>query len=245
VSPSTTGTGPARPLVGWVVDVQNDFMLPTGRLYVHDLADPTDIGATQVTDEIVRAVDWMRSHCAVVVYTGDWHAWGDREIDADAPDAARGTYPPHCMGASPDAAEREGAAILGIIAPDEDRMLVLPRGAGDAEARALARQAVAERRPVFIHKFEFSVFEGAPADAFLAGLDEALETPPAFVTCGVATDVCVRQAVEGLLDRGRPVQVVTDATWGLGLSPAGDLFEAWARRGATLTTTDALPGGTP
>ena len=96
-------SGPA--LVGWVVDAQNDFMLPPeqgGRLYVHDLFDGgQDPGATQIVPALVRAVEWMREHCRVVVFTGDWHAHGDEEIDPVTPDAAKGTYPPHCMGLSP------------------------------------------------------------------------------------------------------------------------------------------------
>ncbi len=92
--------------VGWVVDVQNDFMRPDGRLYVHDLFNAGDVGASLATPAIVRTVAWMRDHCDVVVFTGDWHAYGDREIDTESPDATKGTYPPHCMGLSEDPAER-------------------------------------------------------------------------------------------------------------------------------------------
>lgn len=229
-----------RPRIGWVVDVQNDFMLPTGRLYVRDLGNPDDVGATLATEAIVRAVSWMRANCALVVYTGDWHAYGDREIDIDAPDPARGTYPPHCMGLSPDADEREGAALLGAIDPGEST-LVLGRDADADDARTLARQALGERRPVLIQKREFSVFEGnASTIPLLTELEDVLGEPPEIVVCGVATDVCVKLAVEGFLDRGYDVRVVTDATWGLGLLPPGETLERWASRGAILTTTAAL-----
>ncbi|MFP5354472.1 MAG: hypothetical protein ACLGIK_04860, partial [Gemmatimonadota bacterium] len=52
---------------------------------------------------------------------------------------------------------------------------------------------------------------------------------------GVATDVCVKQAVDGLLDREAMVAVVQDATWSLGLLGPEQTFDLWARRGATLT----------
>lgn len=226
--------------VGLVVDVQNDFMRPDGRLYVHDLFDVRDAGATQAAVAIVQSVAWMRRHCDVVVYTGDWHAYGDREIDTESPDATKGTYPPHCMGLSPEASERRGAALIAEIDPGPS-VLVLPRDATDALARDVAHQAVAERRPVFIQKREFSVFEGNDgADAFFAALREALGGSPEFVVCGVATDVCVKQAVEGLLDRGASVRVIRDATWSLGLLASAKTFDQWEGRGARLTETVKL-----
>jgi nicotinamidase-related amidase len=235
-------SGPAR--VGWVVDAQNDFMLPPergGRLYVHDLFDGgKDPGATQILPALVRAVEWMHAHCAVVVYTGDWHAYGDEEIDPVAPDAAKGTYPPHCMGLSDDAAEREGAQVIAEIRPEDP--VVLARDAGDEDAREVARTALRERRPIFIHKSRFSVFEGNPAtDALLDALRERLGALE-FVVAGVARDVCVKGAVEGFLDpaRRQPVTLVTDATWGLGLESEAESLARWMAGGAALVTTRGL-----
>jgi nicotinamidase/pyrazinamidase len=226
--------------VGWVVDVQNDFMLPEGRLYVRDLADAADPGAQLARPAIERTVRWMREHCAITVFTGDWHGYGDREIDPTTPNARVGTYPPHCMGLSPNEHEREGARLLASIAPADD-VLTLPRDVSDDEARRLGHAAIRERRPVFVQKSEFSVFEGNRASAaFVETLMAALGHPAEFVVCGVATDVCVRYAVEGLLDRGLPVRVVTDATWGLGLLGPEQTFEAWQKRGAALTLVDRL-----
>jgi len=231
--------------VGWVVDVQHDFMHPDGRLYVHHLFDAADPGATLATGAITRTVEWMRRQCDVVVYTGDWHAYGDREIDTVAPDPTKGTYPPHCMGLSPNADERAGAALIAAIDPGPDA-LILPRDASGDVARETARRAAAEHRPVFVQKSEFSVFEGNPgADPFVAALREALGGDVEFVVCGVATDVCVKQAVEGLLDRNAPVAVVADATWSLGLLDAGQTLDAWAARGATLMSSGALPPAFP
>jgi nicotinamidase-related amidase len=233
-----------RALVGWVVDAQNDFMLPPergGRLYVHDLFDGgKDPGATQILPALVRAVEWMHAHCAVVVFTGDWHAYGDEEIDPVAPDAARGTYPPHCMGLSEDATEREGAEVIDEIRPANP--VVLARDASDADAREVARTALRERRPVFIHKSRFSVFEGNPAtDALVHALREQLGALE-FVVAGVARDVCVKGAVEGFLDEARrqPVTLVTDATWGLGLESEAESLARWMGDGAALVTTRGL-----
>ena len=234
----TTNETRRRPRIGWVVDVQHDFMRPEGRLYVHDLTDPSDAGATRATEAIVRAVGWMRANCDLVVYTGDWHAYGDREIDTVAPDPARETYPPHCMGLSPDPAERAGAAIIAEVDPGES-VVVLPRDADADDARRTARLALGERRPVFIQKSEFSVFDGNPATIpFLTELEDALGDPPEIVACGVATDVCVKRAVDGFLDRGYRVRIFTDATWSLGIHGRDQTFDLWRERGAVLTTTE-------
>jgi len=231
--------------IGWVVDAQNDFLLPPeqgGRLYVHDLFDNgEDAGATQAIPAIERAVEWMRARCDVMVYTGDWHSYADEEIDAVAPDPSRGTYPPHCMGLSDDASEREGAQILSSIRPEDP--IVLSRAATPEDARAAARRAVAERRPLFIHKSKFDVFEGNRAtDDLLRALREELKKPVEVFVAGVARDVCVKQAVEGMLapHRAVPVTLITDATWGLGIEKEEESLARWLASGAALMTTAGL-----
>ncbi|ACO46619.1 isochorismatase family protein [Deinococcus deserti] len=231
--------------VGWIVDVQNDFMRPAdqgGRLYVHNLFDGgQDPGAVQIVPALIRATEWMRAHCDALVYTGDWHHIGDAEIDPMAPDAARGTYPPHCMGLSSDAREREGAEIISEIRPENP--LILQRDATGPDAREIARQAVAEQRPVFVQKSRFSVFEGnAAADAFVRALREQLGGAIEVYVVGVARDVCVKGAVEGLLAQERriPVTVITDATWGLGLEQADESYARWLEAGAALISTEGL-----
>jgi len=227
--------------VGWVVDAQVDFMDPHGRLYVKDLGDASDPGSVQITDTLARAVAWMREHCAVVVFTGDWHALEDEEIDAVSPDPTAGTYPPHCMGRSPDAEERAGADVIPEIRPIDP--IVLPLGADGAMAREVAALAVAESRPVFIRKNRFDVFTGNPAtDAFLSALADELGGPLDFIVVGVARDVCVTQAVDGMQARDLSVTALSDATWGLGLEDESVTLARWAERGR-VTTLDELVGG--
>jgi nicotinamidase-related amidase len=226
--------------VGWVVDAQIDFMDPGGRLYVKGLDDPSDPGAQQILPTLERAVAWMHEQCPVVVFTGDWHGLDDEEIDAEHPDPTAGTYPPHCMGRSADPDERRGAQIVESIRPRDS--LVLEVGATDTEAAEVARRAVAECRPVFIHKNRFDVFAGnAATDAFLDALAGALGRALEFVVVGVARDVCVTQAVDGMRARGYPVTALSDATWGLGLEAEADTLTRWAD-GGRVTTLDALTG---
>jgi nicotinamidase-related amidase len=234
--------------VGWIVDVQNDFAkrsLPGGRLYVRDLFDDSDPGAEAVQRKVERAVDILRRHADAVVYTGDWHSREDREIDPVSPDPQQGTYPPHCMGISSDEAEREGAAIIAEIRPADP--LVLEREASDEEARAVARRAVREERPVFIRKSEFNVFTGNRAtEAFLDALQEALGTESLeFYVLGHAREVCVTQFIDEVQrpprrDRGYRVIAITDAMAGLGLEPEAETLARWERGGAETISTAEL-----
>lgn len=223
--------------IGWVVDAQNDFMSPDGRLYVRDLADEADVGAVRIVGKLNDAVAWMHAHCDVVVFTGDWHAYDDAEIDTENPDPRKGTYPPHCMGRSHDPAEREGAQVIPEIRPQNP--VVLEIGATDEEARAVAERAASESRPVFIHKNRFDVFTGNHAtESFLEGLADTLGHPLEFFVVGVARDVCVTQAVDGMQARNLEVTILKDATWGLGLEAEEATLSRWAEKGEVITLDD-------
>ncbi len=75
-----------RKIVFWSVDVQADFMLPGGTLYVP--------GAEKLTPNIQRLISAAFSSGTLVVSTGDAHAPKD-------PEFAR--FPPHCVAGTPGA----------------------------------------------------------------------------------------------------------------------------------------------
>lgn len=232
---------PRRAFVGWVVDAQNDFMLkhaPGGRLFVRHLHDPNDLGAEQILPVLRRAVELLHEHCAQVTYTGDWHREDDAEIDLLAPDPMKGTYPPHCMGMSDDPVERAGAELVFDVRPPQEPLL-LERGASSSHAREVALDSVRIRRSVFIQKHQFSVFAGASrVDEYLTGLEHALGAELVIVVCGVATDVCVKHAIDGFLARHHRVILLADATYGLGLADPNELIAEWQRRGLVALSVD-------
>lgn len=234
-APNSSGTDRLR--IGWVVDVQHDFMEPEGRLYVRHLSDDADPGAAEIRGRIVQTVEAMHAHCDLIVFTGDWHGFDDPEIDPDTPDPVQGTYPPHCMGRADDPELSLGAALIPEIAPE--RPLVLEVGATEADARALALEAHALRHPVFIRKTRFDVFAGNPGtEPFLEALAHAAEATLEFVVAGVARDVCVTQAVDGMQARGYAVTALHDATWGLGLEAEAVTLARWAERGRVVTLAE-------
>ncbi len=222
--------------IGWVVDAQRDFMEPDGRLYVRDLFDDRDPGAAMAEPRLVEAVEWMRAHAGLVVYTGDWHGYDDAEIDVANPDPAKGTYPPHCMGRSEDAAERSGAEIIPSLAPSDP--LVLRVRATPTEVRALMERWRRRPRPVLIRKNRFDVFEGnRAADLFVDMVARALG-PVEFFVAGVARDVCVTQAIDGLQARGHRVTAIRDAMWGLGLEAEEETLARWRGSGRVIDVAD-------
>lgn len=223
--------------VGWVVDCQWDFMSPAGRLYVKDLFDDADVGASEIEGSLARAVAWMRTHCATVVFTGDWHGYDDAEIDAERPDPEAGTYPPHCMGRSEDAEERAGAVIIDAIAPRDP--VVVPFDARPDDAEALVVEALESGRELFIQKNRFDVFVGnAATEAVIEVLQDRVADTLEFVVIGVARDVCVTQAVDGMQARGYATVALSDVTWGLGLEAESTTLERWGSGGRVVTFSE-------
>ena len=222
--------------IGWVVDVQRDFMEPDGRLYVRDLFDDRDPGAVMAEPRLVEAVAWMRANTALVVYTADWHGYDDGEIDAEHPDPDKGTYPPHCMGRSADPAERRGAEIIPSLAASD--CLVLPVDAEPGDVSGLLARWRRRPQPVLIRKNRFDVFEGnRAADLFVEMVARAL-TPVEFFVAGVSRDVCVTRAIDGLQARGHRVTAIRDAMWGLGLEGEEDTLARWRGKGRVVEVAD-------
>ena len=58
------------------------------------------------------------------------------------------------------------------------------------------------------------------------------------MVAGVARDVCVTQAVDGMIARGIPVTALRDVTWGLGLEAESATLARWAEGGRVCTLAE-------
>jgi nicotinamidase/pyrazinamidase len=58
-----------------------------------------------------------------------------------------------------------------------------------------------------------------------------------YVVYGVVTEICVRFAAFGLLNTGKPVEIVTDAVKALDEQKASEMFSEFAALGGRLTTS--------
>lgn len=198
----------------WNVDTQYDFVRDDGKLPVP--------GAEQIEDNLQTLTDYAEDRGIRVVNTADWHNAETEEI-AEDPDYET-TFPEHCMQGT------DGAAYVPATEPDDPYVV-------DWQDDDVDRDAVQENREVVLYKDMFDVFEGSPhTDDVLDALD-----PDEVVVYGVATDVCVNYAVNGLLDRGYDVAFVEDATAGLAEDDAlQGVMQGWEDRGATRITTDQV-----
>lgn len=168
-------------------------------------------GAERIKPNLARLVRWAHEHGLPLVSSVDAHAPGDAEF---------GEYPPHCLKGTPGqrkvAESSTGREVFVENAPTE--MIPDPT-----------------RVHAVLEKQQFSVFTHQKA-AQVFGATAARE----MVVFGVVTEVCVRYAVLGLLERGYAVRVVEDAIWPLDERNGRAALEEMQARGARLVTTDAL-----
>ncbi len=84
-----------------VIDVQNDFANPSGKLYAK--------GAERIIEPIKGLVDKARRAGALIIYTQDWHIKGDPEFKIWGEHAVAGSW---------------GAEIVEELKPGEDDVVV-------------------------------------------------------------------------------------------------------------------------
>lgn len=166
------------------IDTQNDFMLPSGALYVP--------GAERIIGNIARLNQFAALQGIPVVSTVDAHAENDPEF---------GSWPPHCV-----------AGTFGQQKPPS----------------TLAGQIV-------FRKQVLNCFESPDLLPLLKELGAG-----EYMVYGVVTEICVRFAAMGLLETGKPVSIVLDATKALDAGKAQAMLDEFLERGGLLTTSSDL-----
>ena len=167
-------------------------------------------GAEQLIPVLARVFEGVRERRIPVISSVDAHSENDPEF-AD--------WPPHCVAGTlgqqkiPTTLFKERA-----IVPNKPGV-ELPQGVPQ----------------VIVEKQTLDVFSNPN---FRRLLDRYPNEE--CVVVGVATDYCVRCAVEGLLNAGRKVRIVTDAIRAIDDGAGQKLLESWAARGARLTTSSAM-----
>jgi nicotinamidase/pyrazinamidase len=124
----------------WQVDLQRDFMLPGGALYVQ--------GAERLLPNIRRLVDLARSRRAFLISSACQHAPNDPEFSE---------FPPHCLRGTPGADLLPEARAGKLFTVPNDQAFALP---GD----------LLESEQVLFEKQDINVFTnphvGAAVDRF-------------------------------------------------------------------------------
>lgn len=206
--------------VFWNVDTQNDFMNEDGKLPVPK--------AETIKPNLKKLTDFARVNNIKVVNTMDWHFKDSKEL-SDTPDFIK-TFPQHCM------ANTQGARFIEETSPDVGSTMLVDW----SEQKGMNFHDIHKSRNIIIRKDAFDVFEGNNlTEAIVNNLGIPFLDRPTFIVYGVAENVCLKLAVEGLTKRGYSVKVVTDATKGLPSipSPIGD----WSKNEMIeLVTTEQI-----
>ncbi len=168
-------------------------------------------GAERIKPNLARLIRAARERAVPLVSSVDAHAPGDVEF---------GEFPPHCLKGTPG--QRKVAETA------TGREVIVENAPSDSLPDPTRVHPVLEKQ-------QFSLFTNQRAEQVIGATGARR-----LAVFGVVTEVCVRQAVLGLLERGYEVEVVEDAIWPI--DPAGGqaALQEMQARGARLTTTDAL-----
>ena len=99
----------SRNFIFWAVDVQADFMLPGGKLYVP--------GAEKLLPNIRKLTDAARRGEVFLVSHGDFHSPNDPEFRQ---------FPPHCLKGTPGAEIVPEAMMENFVRIENDATARLP-----------------------------------------------------------------------------------------------------------------------
>lgn len=135
----------SRDFIFWEVDVQHDFMLPGGNLYVP--------GAEKLLPNIRRLTDAARQGKVFLVSHGCFHTPNDPEFK---------TFPPHCV---------KGTAGSELV-PEAltDKVARVPN-----EASAILPDDLSRYQQVLLEKQTLNVFESRHADELVNRLGKHAE----------------------------------------------------------------------
>lgn len=203
----------------WDVDTQHDFIHPDGKLYVP--------GAETIVPLLGALTDYAHAHGIRIIASADDHVLGHQELSA-TPDG-RTTFPEHCM---------RGTSGQQKIAETRLREPMVIQPGADAGVTDRVR---AHTGDLLFLKHWFDMFTNA-------NLVPALDVlrPTRIVLYGVATDVCDKYAIEGLLMHAPQAEIsfVVDAARAIHPEDVDALLEGWRRQGVRMVTAaEILAGG--
>jgi nicotinamidase/pyrazinamidase len=136
---------PSRNFIFWEVDVQADFMLPGGKLYVP--------GAEKLLPNILKLTDAARRGEVFLVSHGCFHVPNDPEF---------AQFPPHCIKGTPGADFVPEALTADFIRVQNDPAAKLP-------------EDLLQHQQIILEKQTLDIFESRHADELLERLGSAGE----------------------------------------------------------------------
>ncbi len=135
----------SRDFIFWEVDVQADFMLPGGKLYVP--------GAEKLLPNIRKLTDAARRGEVFLVSHGDFHPANDPEFKQ---------FPPHCLKGTAGAELVPEALAANFVRVENDVNAKLP-------------EDLFRYQQIILEKQTLDIFESRHADALVERLGNAAE----------------------------------------------------------------------
>jgi nicotinamidase/pyrazinamidase len=207
----------------WNVDTQYDFMRSDdsfkGRLAVPD--------AREIESNLEIITKTAENYRKTVINTADWHDVHTEEI-SDTPDYIN-KFPEHCMK------NTTGANYVPATKPVNPVIV-------DWDKKYFDRDAVKNNRNIVIRKDKFDAFTGNPHSKDIVNKIK----PDKVIVYGVATNYCVKYAVQGLIDyrkndgRKLEVMVVEDAIKEIPNEPKEQTINYWKDNGVKMIQTKEL-----
>jgi nicotinamidase/pyrazinamidase len=207
-------------LIFWDVDTQVDFMHADGKLYVP--------GAESIIPNLKLLTDYAHAHGIRIVASADDHVPGHRELSA-TPDFKQ-TFPNHCMRGTPGQKKIRETTLEAPLVIEPESM----------PADELATKLAKHTGDILLNKHWFDVFTNENVEMVISALK-----PETVVLYGVATDVCNKYAVEGLVERHPDLRVfaVHDAMKPIDQDAQEHLIRQWAEEGVRVVETDEILEG--
>lgn len=192
----------------WNVDTQFDFVSPKGKLYVPE--------AELLLSIWKQLTELATQNSIKVINTADWHFTESKEL-SEKPDFVN-TFPPHCM------AESLGARFVNETNPENPLVIDWDKNIKISKKEIESNS----NRNIVLRKDAFDVFKGNPYTEEIV----KLLSPKTVIVYGVTTNVCVNDAVLGLIKRVPRVIVVEDAIKELPNIPMP--IESWKKLGVEI-----------
>ena len=197
----------------WQVDLQRDFMLPGGALYVQ--------GAERLLPNIRRLVDLARNRRAFLISSACQHAPNDPEFSE---------FPPHCLRGTPGADLLPEARAGQLYTIPNDHAFVLPGDLWQSEQVLFEKQNI----NVFTNPHVGATVDSLPRDTEFIVFGVVTEYCVQMAANGLLDPVLHKLTVEAMVNRWTD----DDSRWDLLPVTADGLLtiplrEAWPFAGAT------------
>ncbi len=169
-------------------------------------------GADKIIPNLGRLFEWAKRNNIPIISSVDAHTADDPEFK---------DFPPHCVKGTDGQKKIEETLI-------ENHKIASPEEKIDVSIFDKHQQIIFEKQT-------FSLFNNSQAKELI----ELLEADR-FIVCGVATDYCVRAAVEGLIQSSKNVCVVSDAIAAVNASAGQAAMEGFLRHGVEISRTEHI-----